>query len=759
MNVQGAIDELSQAGSNNINEGNGTIVPYVQQWGLPAYGKAENHIHLMNPTQPKVVAHLYASESTSFATSNNLVVAYNHTPNQYSPVSQGTAGDNALEVSNPSIFNYGNHIMVHQSAGTGGNGTNAGKWELSQVIGVNGNTLLLAKPLEHTYTSGDCDNGRAQAVVAASYNLLEVVSGGHIYPSETYYAGGETRGGIVYIRARKVVVKSGGTIEANAYGFYGGNHQTCSYGYSNEKGHSECNVCDNSEPFYGTAPNCSGGGGSMHSCSNPALGGAGGGGNKGAGTTGTGSQPGQGGLAKGDAQLNTIHFGGGGGRARAANGAHGGGIVVLGAETIIVEAGGTISANGGNGDSTGGSSYGGGGGGAGGTVALFADTVMNDGNIIANGGTGGTAPQGNGGDGGEGWVVQKDPIPGVVNESYPKGIEIWVDNQEVTPVVGDPNGKGSPLWDEENQKWGQDGLTAWGTGPLDLTSAANWTLGEHTVELRETGGAGGELKLYLYVIYPFTKSSAPGNDSCAAPTFLNLADAVTESGTTEDIMGKIKATDAHTAQFCGGSGGPDVVYGFTLDDWRQLSVNVTAPFTPRTYIRKGDCENGDVVGCGQDVWQTNVFEPGTYYFFVDGDGNLQKGDFSFTLTPAPPGPPANDVCGGALSLVFQEGTAQVKEMSLFATDIYSAVCGGAGAPELVYTFEVAPNTSQLSVNVEADFNPVIYLAKDGCGANPIACVPDSSYAMGWPTPGTYFLFVDGKTAADKGLFTLTLTVE
>ncbi len=190
--VQGAIDELAAAGSQSLNEGNGTIIPYVQQWGLPAYGKAENHIHLMNPSQPKVVAHVYASESTSFATSNNLVVAYNHTPNQYSEVSQGTAGDNALEVSNPSIFNYGNHIMVHQSVGKSGNGTDAGKWELNQVIGVNGNTLLLAKPLTNSYSSADCDNGRAQAVVAASYNLLEVVSGGSILPSESMST---TRGG------------------------------------------------------------------------------------------------------------------------------------------------------------------------------------------------------------------------------------------------------------------------------------------------------------------------------------------------------------------------------------------------------------------------------------------------------------------------------------------------------------------------------------------------------------------------------------
>ncbi len=555
------------------------------------------------------------------------------------------------------------------------------------------------------------------------------------------------------------MVKSGGKIESNGRGFWGGNAQDCSPGYWNEKGHSECSVCDNLNTFYGTANNCSGGGGGNHSCSNPALGAGGGGGNKAAGSDGTGSQPGKGGTSKGDGSLSTLQFGGGGGRARNTNGGTGGGIVVLGAESIIVEPGGSISANGNDGVSTGSSSYAGSGGGAGGTVALFAEQVVNQGAIEAKGGVGGTGPQGNGGNGGEGWVVQLDPIAGVVNESYPKGMELWVDGKDVTPLVGDPNGKGAPAWDAAEGKWGADGLTAWSTGPLDLTSVANWTLGEHTVSLHETGGAGGELKLYLYVIYPFTKSVPPANDTCDAPTFLNLAGPVTVSGTTEDIMGKIKATDASQGQFCGGSGGPDAHYAFTLEDWRQISVNVVAPFTPRTYIKKGDCVTGEVVGCGTAAWQTNVLEPGTYTFVIDGDGNLQKGDYSFTLTPAPPGPPANDTCGAPYQLAFQNGTAQVNAMSLFATDAYSAVCGGAGAPELVYTFDVAPNTSQLSIEVEGDFNPTIYVTKDACDASPIACVPQGTYQMGWPTPGTYYLFVDGKTPADKGIFSLTLTTQ
>ena len=97
-------------------------------------------------------------------------------------------------------------------------------------------------------------------------------------------------------------------------------------------------------------------------------------------------------------------------------------------------------------------------------------------------------------------------------------------------------------------------------------------------------------------------------------------------------------------------------------------------------------------------------------------------------------------------------------MTLFSNDLASAPCGGAGAPENVFTFVVPAGTSMLSLDVDADFDPALYLSKENCGAAPVACIPDASYDMGWPGPATYFLYVDGKTANDKGLYTLSVTL-
>jgi hypothetical protein len=949
--VQGAFEKLAAVGGSSAVEGNGTIVPYVEQWGLPAYGSATTYLHLMNPASPKVLMHLYADDSASFASSNNLVVAYAFAPNQYSAGAMGNQGETALQVGNPSTFNSGSHVMVHQTRGS--DGVAAGTWELNQVKSVNGSTLHLIKPLANSYVTGG--TAKAQVVLAASFGNVEIVNGGTLKPSIPLALDG-SMGGIVYVRANKMTVKSGGRIDADGAGF-----QPTPGGYF-APGASECGVGTPGD----SKQNCSGGAAGAVQCAN-----AGGGGNKTAGANGTNhggcETQTEGGTAKGDANLSTLEFGGAGGTQFAGGGA-GGGIVVIGAQSFVVQDGGKVSASGMAATDRGS------GGGAGGTVALFADFHQLDGDVIAEGGTGGAVdqwkfiepkalgtvifdthshgggyspkylefwypewggqtiyrygldyvalgtfssgnndmmglwgdtdgtyytanwsqdrvrkfsdkgsnqlweynlgstagavcsdenyvygmrnsgdtvwklnkqtgqlvdtfslpgasgtqgglvctpgrfyytdsggnaryydanshqllgtfsfgsgansvsfdgsvmyvspnssnvtryqlidgniyePGGSGGDGGEGWVVEKAPMSGIINESYPKGIEIWVDGAEVTPQVGDPNAKGTPSWDAASSKWGKDGLESWSTGPLDLTSVANWTLGEHSLKIKETGGAGGDVKMFAYVIYPFTKSSAPVNDTCDQPVLLDLSDTVTVAGTTEDVMGKMKATDANTGPFCGGSGGADVTYAFVLDDWRSLTIAVTSAFVPRVYLRKDSCADGQVVACGTNLIDTGVLEPGTYYLVVDSDGNMQKGNFTLTVVPSPPDAPANDSCAGPQQMIFQNNIAKASGMTLFSNDLYSAACGGDGAPENIFTFEVPAGTAKLDIDVSADFDPTFYMVKGTCDGVLIACIPDKTYQMGWPGPGTYFLFLDGKTANDKGLYELTVTL-
>ena len=336
--------------------------------------------------------------------------------------------------------------------------------------------------------------------------------------------------------------------------------------------------------------NCNGGGGGTaptSSCNSNRYNGGGGGGNREPGGLPQyrGSPQTEGGQSWGNEDDGLLKMGGGGGAAvYEMDGGRGGGIVVIGADTIIVQAGGEISANGGDGRwTTGTQCYeAGGGGGAGGTVALFANNIVNEGTIEAEGGEGGNNRNNNnkGGDGGAGYVLSNLPVPGVVAQTYANGIEIWVDNQNVTAQIGDPNGKGAPHYNVANNTWGVGGTERWSSGPLDISGTTNWTLGEHTVEFKDTGGAGGDVKAYFYVIQTFSESTPPANNQCGGAEALDVAVAdahVTVSGTTEDFMGKNLATDDHNAAGCAVAGGPDVVYKIDLAERSLLHARVQAP--------------------------------------------------------------------------------------------------------------------------------------------------------------------------------------
>ena len=77
--------------------------------------------------------------------------------------------------------------------------------------------------------------------------------------------------------------------------------------------------------------------------------------------------------------------------------------------------------------------------------------------------------------------------------AVPQAVQIWIDGTEYTATIGDPNTKGATMYDSTNDDWGIDGTTVWNTGELDLSSVISWTVGDHYIEIKETGGTGGTL--------------------------------------------------------------------------------------------------------------------------------------------------------------------------------------------------------------------------------------------------------------------------
>ena len=82
--------------------------------------------------------------------------------------------------------------------------------------------------------------------------------------------------------------------------------------------------------------------------------------------------------------------------------------------------------------------------------------------------------------------------------NVPKYLKIYLDGVDKTSTIGDPNGKGGTMYSAGNG-WGVDGTTVWDTGELDISATISWTVGDHYIELKETGAFGGTLVYTLLV--------------------------------------------------------------------------------------------------------------------------------------------------------------------------------------------------------------------------------------------------------------------
>jgi hypothetical protein len=173
--------------------------------------------------------------------------------------------------------------------------------------------------------------------------------------------------------------------------------------------------------------------------------------------------------------------------------------------------------------------------------------------------------------------------------------------------------------------------------------------------------------------------------------------------------------------------------------------------------------------CGTRSSTTTDLKPGTYYLFVDADGNQQKGNFNLTITATAPTAATNDVCPNAAPITINPATLKgsVYGVTNFSNDNYSGTCAGqasgAGAPDLVYSFVIPAGMASvtISANTAVDpakpWNAVLFSAGSSCGASFISCAPaGASLVLSYPSAGTHYLVLDGKTAADKGEFNLNV---
>ena len=227
------------------------------------------------------------------------------------------------------------------------------------------------------------------------------------------------------------------------------------------------------------------------------------------------------------------------------------------------------------------------------------------------------------------------------------------------------------------------------------------------------------------------------------------------------------------ADSCGATraASPDVVFQLVLTEARDVVIDTAgSAFDAMLFIRHGGaagcpgtmadrCDDNSA-GSGQARIQWNAMPMGTYWVILDGAGAGARGDYVLNVSVADPPAPRNDTCATAAPLgapgIYAGSTTA-------ATDDHVPSCvTTTGGRDVWYSFTLGGRELvYLDVNDGAAWNSVLEVRRGPCGAamasvacNDNACGGNRSQWYGVLDRGTYYVVVDGATAADRGGFNL-----
>jgi hypothetical protein len=216
---------------------------------------------------------------------------------------------------------------------------------------------------------------------------------------------------------------------------------------------------------------------------------------------------------------------------------------------------------------------------------------------------------------------------------------------------------------------------------------------------------------------------------------------------------------------CANSSSREIVYKLELPSRQRVTIDVDPRFDAVVYVRREECTDAESeVACNDDDDRRHsrksrieeVFDPGTYFVFVDGYA-AETGAYTMEVSLSD-APTLAEVCARARPLTSGP-PAQGTTATSF--DYAHASCGesakGADAP---YKLDVAQRARVRVVEHSDDFAPVVHLRRAcadeasevGC-ANAGAGEEDAAF-VGILDPGTYAVFADGPRRDASGKYTL-----
>ncbi len=214
----------------------------------------------------------------------------------------------------------------------------------------------------------------------------------------------------------------------------------------------------------------------------------------------------------------------------------------------------------------------------------------------------------------------------------------------------------------------------------------------------------------------------------------------------------------HARASCGANAkGPDAIHRFDVPARARVRITEhSADFTPAVHLRKQCADEHSEVACADSgvkadeaTW-AGVLEAGSYVLFADSADQDARGNYTLETELAPEAGTGvrGDSCGDATTLGLNEHS--VEGDTFYARDDLGGKCGGQGAPDVVYRFELARRSRVTShFNEQESTHTFVLLRSCADRASELACGPFIDELL---PPGVYYLAVDGAVADAVGRF-------
>jgi hypothetical protein len=286
--------------------------------------------------------------------------------------------------------------------------------------------------------------------------------------------------------------------------------------------------------------------------------------------------------------------------------------------------------------------------------------------------------------------------------------------------------------------------------------------GTYTVVVKMASGAGD------YILATWTPAAGAGSPASGTSVSAQMPAGTCDAPiriSSGEYAGSTTHGESDNEGQCANSSARELVYRLDLASRQDVVIEVTTQrFDSVLYVRKEDCgDESAEVACNDDAPNQHrsmidaVFDPGTYYVFVDGYSN-DGGSFRMRVTLRDI-PPLAEVCKKAQPLAL--GIPQAGETA-GTFDEVNASCGdGARGPDTPYALEVPGRSRARIVNYSDDFTPLVHLRKHCADeGSEVGCsVAESSEHratfVGLLDPGAYTVFADTSDHDADGRYSLS----